>query len=189
MSPLVPLAWLSPPAQWLGLAGHEYIFVLRVPNMLETWFWCLYPCSWTWEIKRDHFQTPWVDLDGQHGHLVAILATENKLEWLNLYVLLKTWFWCLYPCYCTWEIQCEYLQTHHIDPSGQNSHLWPVWLLKINSNGQICSFGSEHARALILVSITMFLCMGNPMIPFPDTSDWSEWPKWPFVAIWPLKIS
>ena len=55
-----------------------------------------------------------------------------------------------------------------------------VWLLE-NLNpikngggskfGQICNFGSEYARDLILVSIPRFLGMGNRLGPFSDTSD------------------
>ena len=66
---------------------------------------------------------------------------------------------------------------------------WPFWPLKISLSGQICNFGSEHARALILVSIPRFGTMGNPMGPFSDTSDQPEWPKWPFVAILAIQIN
>ena len=52
-------------ADFGGLYTYLAEFVTFVLNMLETWFWCLYPGFWAWEIHWDHFQTPQISLSGQ----------------------------------------------------------------------------------------------------------------------------
>ena len=48
-------------------------------------------------------------------------------------------------------------------------------------------FGLESDRDLIMVSIPMFMAMGNHFGAFPVIPDWPEWPKWEFVAKnWPI---
>ena len=58
---------------------------------------------------------------------------------------------------------------------------------KLRKQGQSCNFGSDHARDFILVSVPRFLCMGNSLGSFSDTSDLLEWPNghfWSFLANW-----
>ena len=54
---------------YLADFGGQYTylakFVTFVLNTLETWFWCLYPAFWAWEIHWDQFQTPWIGLSDQ----------------------------------------------------------------------------------------------------------------------------
>ena len=55
----------------------------------------------------------------------------------------------------------------------------------MGEDGQTYNFSSDHARDVILVSISRFLGMGNPLGPFSNASDWPEWPNrhlWPFMA-------
>ena len=54
---------------WAILARSKLAEIVTwVQSMLQTWFWCLSPCFWTWEIYLDHFQTPQINLCGQNGH-------------------------------------------------------------------------------------------------------------------------
>ena len=69
---------------------------------------------------------------------------------------LENLFWCLSPGFWAWEIHWDHFQTPQIVLSGQidiDGHLLP---LQMRYDGQTSNFISEHARALILLSILGF---------------------------------
>ena len=54
---------------WAILAWSKLAKIVTwVQSMLQTWFWCLSPGFWAWEIDWDHFRTHQIDLSGQNGH-------------------------------------------------------------------------------------------------------------------------
>ena len=69
------------------------------------------------------------------------LGTENQIypkmaKFVTfVWKVLETWFWCLSPCFGTWEIHWDHCQTPQIDLSCQNRHLWSFWLIKIRCRG------------------------------------------------------
>ena len=86
-------------------------FVTFIWKVLEAWFWCLSPGFRTWEIHWDHFQTPQIHQSGQNGHFwsfppIKIRYRELKMAKFVTFVrkVLETWFWCLSPGFCLWEI-------------------------------------------------------------------------------------
>ena len=94
---------------------------------------------------------------------VAILVSQNKLEWPNLYLwalvlnMLETRFWCLSLGFGPWENHWDHFQTPQISLSGQI----PIFG-HMRYDGQTSNFIAEHARNLILVSIPKFIGIGNP---------------------------
>ena len=101
--------------------------------MLETWFWCLSPGFWAWEIHWDHFQTPQNDLSGRNGHFRPFMATHGHSNYHKMakfvtlvLSMLETWFWCPSPGFWAWKIHWDHFQAPQIDLSGRNGHLWPI---------------------------------------------------------------
>ena len=81
------------------MVGKIAKLITLVLIMRETWFWCLSPGFWAWEIHWDHFQTPQIGLTGQiviYGHLKY--GNMTKLITLVL-IMWETWFWCLPPVF------------------------------------------------------------------------------------------
>ena len=152
--------------------------------MLGTWFWCLSPGFWAWEIDWDHFQTHQIDLSGQNGHFGNFgqvwigqncnLGSEHTTDLI----------WCLFPGFWTWEIDWDHFQTPQIDLSDQNGHFGQFWPCL---NWPKLNLGSEHATDLILVSIPRFLGMGNWLRAFPGVPPpWSQFHFFPFLfCCWP----